>query len=490
MSDLSSVSASLPRLLQVAIGCWLGATFASPLAAAFWKPLTPDDLALTRSRVDVDAGVEVLFRETVIDDSLDEVTNYHTYVRLKVFNARGVAALDKVEIVETRDAPILNIVARVVRPDGSIIEVDRDTIHAREIVRHGSVRVKAKAFSPPALEPGCIVEYQWDEESENSIAGLQLYFQDRFPAARVRFRIKPFNYDERGYQLFPAGFRYEIPELRADAQGFYLFEQTKVSALRDEPWMPPDDMVQSWMVLYFLRRGQKPDDFWKDTGRVLAQETTRQTQPTRELEDLARVLVDEATDDAGKLQRLGVFCRHEISNRTARPVRFVPDRRPPAAKPQSAAATLEARAGTAAEINLLFLALVRAAGFEARLTCVTDRSKRLFREPLPARFMLPDTIAAVRVSGSWQFFDPGNRHVAIGQLAWKNEGVTALLCDRAQPEFGQTPRCRHCDRRRRHRISWSRRGRPTAGPRGPCARAAGVAPLSGGGRALGGFRAW
>jgi hypothetical protein len=88
----------------------------------------------------------------------------------------------------------------------------------------------------------------------------------------------------------------------------------------------------------------------------------------------------------------------------------------------------------------LLLALARVAGVEARLACVTDRSQRMFRDPLPVRFMLPDLVVAARIGGAWRFFDPGSRHIAVGSLQWKNEGVTALLCDRANPELVQTPR--------------------------------------------------
>lgn len=410
------------------------------LHAAFWKPVAPEELALDRPRVDPEAGVEILFREAEVDDSSANETKVHTYVRLKVFDARGVEALDKIEIVEARDTPVINITARVIRPDGTIVEVDRNSIYAREIVRRGSQRLRAKAFSFAALEPGCIAEYQWDEISGDGIGGLQLYFADRFPAQRVRFRIKPFNYDNRGYQILTTGFRYEIPALHADSQGFYPFEMLDVPALREEPWMPPDDMVQPWLVLYFLRKGQSAESYWKETGRMLANDAARRSRPTEAIESLVRDQTAGAADDTEKLRRLSAYCRDHI--------RHLPDDRKAgtmsadssATRARSAGEVLELGEGTPDEITLLFLGLARTAGFEARVACATDRSKRMFREPLPARFMLPDVVAAVRVAGAWQFFDPGRRAIPTGSLAWENEGVTALICDRGQSEFVQTPR--------------------------------------------------
>lgn len=425
----------------------LGAS-TSLAGATFWKPVTAEELALEHPRIDREAGVEILFREAEVDDSAEDLTTYRTYVRLKVFDARGLADLDQIALVGTRDNPVINVAARVIRRDGSVVDVRRESIHTREVLRHGSVRVRARAFSFPALEPGCIVEYQWEERSEDGIGGLQLYFQDRFPAWRVRFRIKPFNYRDRGYQVVPAGFRYEIPELRADDQGFYAFEQNDVPAVRDEPWMPPDDMVQSWLVLYFLRQGQTAAEYWRDAGRAWAQENQRLTRPDRAIDELARTLAAPSGDSEETLRRFGRFCQEEITNRTLQPLTTLAETMPARpGRPQSAAATLATRAGTSDEINGLFLALARSAGFDARLACVTDRSKRMFREPLPARFMLPDRIAAVRVGESWRFFDAGHPHVAPGGLAWKNEGVTALVCARDQTEFVSTPRTARADSR-------------------------------------------
>lgn len=434
------IPASLPRLLHLLIGGWLGTAGLGVGFAASWKPVPPEELALTTPRLDPESGVEILFREAEIDDTSDESTTTRHYVRAKVFNARGVAALDRIEIIEPRDTLVINVAARVIRPDGSIVEVDKDAIYARVLLRRGSAGRRVKTFSIPALEPGCVVEYQWNEDSESALGGRQLYFQDRFPTWRVRFRIKPFPYGDRGYQLKTAGFRYEIPRLEADHRGFYNFEQVDVPALREEPWMPPDDMVQPWMMLYFLRQKQTPERYWAETARTQARDTDRRTRPTRALEEKVRQLNAGATGDLAKLQRYAVFCRDEITNRSERTIDAVAMLPPARARNASAHDTLEAGEGTAEEINRLFLALARAGGFEGRLALVTDRSKRMFRKPLPARFLLPDVLATVRMDGSWRFFDPGRRHVAAGELAWENEGVTALICDRDQHEFVSTPR--------------------------------------------------
>ncbi len=433
--------ACLRRLLQITAVFGVAAATVVSARAVFWKPVSPEEMALDHPRLDPETGVEILFRETEIDDSSEETTTTHTYVRLKVFNARGVAALDPIDIVEARDAVVSAVAARVIRPDGAIVEVGRDAIYSRVAVRRGWARRRMKSFSFPALEPGCIVEYQWNEESSNGIGGLQLYFQERFPTWQVQYRIRPFNYsDRRGYQLKTAGFRYVVPDTRPDHLGFYTFAQQDVPALHEEPWMPPDDMVQPWMVLYFLPRGQKADEYWRETARKLARDVIRRTRPSRSIENTARSVTAGLKDDISKLLHCAAFCRDEIKNL-----------RDPASEPAAAVAMdekqdraareiLEAREGTPEEINLVFLALIRALGFEGRTVCVTDRSKRMFREPLPARFMLPDTIAAVRIAGDWRFFDPGSRHVAAGCLAWENEGVTALVCDRGHEAFVQTPR--------------------------------------------------
>ncbi|HSK64846.1 MAG TPA: hypothetical protein VK893_13425, partial [Pyrinomonadaceae bacterium] len=83
--------------------------------------------------------------------------------------------------------------------------------------------------------------------------------------------------------------------------------------------------------------------------------------------------------------------------------------------------------GSAIDVNLLFAALVNAAGFEARVALLPDRGQRLFDRNVVIPGALRPSNIAVRFGTSWKFFDPGLQYITPGMLRWQEEGVDALI---------------------------------------------------------------
>jgi len=75
--------------------------FASPAHAVTWLPVTAEDRAATASKIDPDAGAEILYRMKQYDNGEMGAGETSEYVRIKVFNEKGVRRASKVEIVCT-----------------------------------------------------------------------------------------------------------------------------------------------------------------------------------------------------------------------------------------------------------------------------------------------------------------------------------------------------------------------------------------------------
>src|SRR6185369_11845293 len=91
-----------------------------------WRPVDPAELALKTSSVEKDADAEALFWEVRLDDSqLDEFSLKH-YIRIKVFTERGKESQSRVDLPFIGSARIKDIAARVIKPDGSILELKKD----------------------------------------------------------------------------------------------------------------------------------------------------------------------------------------------------------------------------------------------------------------------------------------------------------------------------------------------------------------------------
>ena len=138
-----------------------------PLAKAAgedWKPINPADLALKEPVVQKEADAEVLFWEARVVDEIQENidsiyprTVINHYLRIKIFNERGKDSQSKIDIPYPNNVEIKDLAARTIKPDGSIIELQKKDFYERTIVKQGGQKLKAKSFAMAGVEPGCII---------------------------------------------------------------------------------------------------------------------------------------------------------------------------------------------------------------------------------------------------------------------------------------------------------------------------------------------
>jgi len=84
--------------------------FTCSVQAEDWRPINPTDLASKTAIVEKDADAEALFWEVRLDDGEVENTILRHYLRVKIFSARGVEALDRYTSLEfQRDIPVRSV---------------------------------------------------------------------------------------------------------------------------------------------------------------------------------------------------------------------------------------------------------------------------------------------------------------------------------------------------------------------------------------------
>lgn len=168
-----------------------------------WRPVDPADLSLKTSTVEKDADAEALLWEVRLLDELEGSsprTVLKHYVRIKIFTEHGKASQSKVDIPYLNGWKITDISARTITPDNKIIELKKEDIFERSIVKSSGTKVKAKSFAMPGVVPGAIIEYRWREVRNDQIAYyMRLPFQRDVPVRLVKHYVKP---------LMLAGFPY------------------------------------------------------------------------------------------------------------------------------------------------------------------------------------------------------------------------------------------------------------------------------------------
>lgn len=390
-------------------------------AQTMWRPVTQAELDLKTPKVEADADAEAIFWEVRLDDKKANKLSYDHYVRVKIFTVRGREKFSKMDILFSKGKTVEDVAARVIKPDGSIVELKPGDIFEREIARAGKARVLAKSFAVPGIEPGVIVEYQYKETfNDDSADGERLIFQRDIPMQKVSYYIRP----AKDWSLKASN--YNMPQLAftPDRDGFTVATMTDVPAYKDEPYMPPADEVRRWMYLSYRRFGASFD--WNVLSFSVSSAIAKIAKPNDEIKRKAAELTANAGTQEEKLRRIYNFVQRQIRNISYD--RSMTDDQRRAVKIKDTGDVLERGMGNSMFIDLLFLSLAKAAGFEANVVMVADRSENFFspeRYPYP-RFIEPGAVAVLDKEG-WQYFNPGSPFLPFGQTVWNEEGVSAMI---------------------------------------------------------------
>jgi hypothetical protein len=410
-----------------------------------WKPIDPAQLALKTSMVEKEADAEGLFWEVRMDDNPEGDLIFNHYLRVKVFTERGRESQSKIDLYYGKlygsDVKISDIAARTIKPDGTIVELKKEDIFDRTVVKASGLKFKARSFAMPGVEPGCIIEYRWRETRVNTDANnVRLNFQRDIPVQRVQYFVKPMSYEDATFNSLVL---HGTPTKWAkEKNGFYSTVMTNVPAIHEESQMPPEDQVKTWMLVYYLRstdNRKDPEKYWSELAKYFYDQTKSLIKPNDEVKKTAASLIADAKTDDEKLQRLFDYCRTKIKNIDVDSSGLTPDERAKIKSNKNPSDTIKRGMGSAGNIDQLFAALANGSGFDARIVLAPDRGDLFFDKTIPNSFFINPMNIAVKVGSTWKFFNPGYPHIPFGMLRWQEEGEQSLITDPSQPVWIETP---------------------------------------------------
>jgi len=433
----------IPRFLLPC--CLLCVLFAAPalVFADDWRPVSPAELELKAPVVEKDADAEAIFWEVKIDDNPEGDLIFSHYIRIKVFTERGRESQSKVDIPFGRifgnDIKIQDISARTIKPDGSIVELKKDDVFERTWVKTSGLKVKAKSFAIPGLEPGCIVEYRWREIRVGQTANYVTFdMQREIPVQRVKYLIKPYPFE--GMAMRWITLHGKDSTFVKEKDGFFSTTMTNMPALHEEPRMPPEKQVKTWMLIYYTRDEKlDPERYWDNYGKRVYELTKSLLKVNDDIRQASAAALGDAKTDDEKIQRLFEFCRAKIKNASDDASGLSAEERKKVRENKSPADTLKRGVGSAEQIDLLFAALASAAGFDARIAMSPDRGQLFFNKSIANGYFIEPTSIAVKFGDQWKFFNPGYDYIPAGMLRWQEEGLEALVTDPKQPVWWKVP---------------------------------------------------
>jgi len=408
-----------------------------------WRTIDPAELASKTPVVEKDADAEALFWEVHVSDEVEGSmprTVLTHYIRIKIFTERGRESQSKIDIPFLSTWKITDIAARTVTPDNRIIELKKEDVFERSIVRSSGLKLKAKTFALPGVEPGSIIEYRWREVRNDRLANyIRLQFQRDVPVQLVKYYIKPLSLPGMpGMRMQP--FHGKNTPFVKEKDGFYSTTMEKVPAFHEEPRMPPENEVRPWMLVYYTEDTKlAPAEYWKAKGKEFYQVFKAKTKMSDDVKKASQDAIGDGATPEQKLDRLFEFCRSKIKNVNDDASGMTPEERAKWKENKSPSETLKRGMGTGQNIDFLFATMAIAAGFEVRLANLGGRSDTFLDTTFQDDYFISSYDIAVRVGYAWRFYDPASTYIAEGMLRWQEEGQDVLISDPKEPTWERTP---------------------------------------------------
>jgi Domain of Unknown Function with PDB structure (DUF3857) len=430
-------------------------------ADADWLPIQPADLALKDNPASPGANAMILYRE---GDVVSQEPSVHEYVRIKIFTQEGTKEGNVELPVDGQSVNIVDIHARTIQPDGSIVNFD-GKVFDKTVTRASGVKYLAKTFTLPDVHPGSIIEYRYREQrapfsyvNDNGLAfarernyyiSKSWTITSRLYTRDARFTIKPYSHidnfanvyaDPLAYREYglPAGI---VPVKQPD--GSYAIDVHDVAALQKEAYMPPARSLEVRVDFYYVEpnipEDDTPEHFWNRTGKVWSDQIDRFVNKKETLDKDLTHTVGNA--DAPEVKLRKIYARvQKIRNLSMEEVKSDQEQKQRQLEPNNNVEdVLKHGYATGRELNYTFVALARDAGFSAGEIFVADRNVVFFLPEKIDPSQLSADIVWVHAGTQDYYLDPAASAFPFGMLPWYETNTRGVRCSKAGGEIVTVP---------------------------------------------------
>jgi hypothetical protein len=222
----------------------------------------------------------------------------------------------------------------------------------------------------------------------------------------------------------------------------YVLDMTDVPPLPDEQYAPPEDW--SKMMVRFIYSDDDDialpvDEFWKKKAAAWAENVDRFVGKHKLVDQEVARLVQPGETTEAKLRKLYARAQQVQNTDYEREKTEKEAKRDNRAENNNADDVLKHGYGSGYDINLLFIALARSAGFEASYLRIAPRNTTFFKKNILDTKQLSGAVALVKADGKQIFLDPATLYCPYGLLTWEQTGVMGLRAAKNGPEFIATP---------------------------------------------------
>ncbi|HYL91823.1 MAG TPA: DUF3857 domain-containing protein [Alphaproteobacteria bacterium] len=412
-----------------------------------WLPITQEDRQIKDVPGTPGAAAIQLYYSYYRDDNDEFVSEYR---RIKILNEAGKRYAD-VKIEVDPGVSLAELAARTVHPDGTVAEFKGKPFD-KTILKARGLKFAAKTFTLPEVTTGSIVEYRYKLTwHSHFVTDATWDIQSELYTVKAAFRYRAYQGFVRTFgNLIEDSNRSRVAytyvnqmDLRVPAKksgNLVELELTNIRPFNAEESMPPEgDYTPAVIFYYGSEELASPEQFWQWISKIWPEAMEKFIGNHREIREKAEQLTAGETDPEKKLRKLYAAVQ-QIRNLSYERARTEEEMKKETLKPNRNVVDVLAHGyGDADEIDRLFVALARAAGFEASVLQVSDRRHRTFNKLVLSLRQLDAEAASVTVNGKDVVLDPGTRFCPYGRLRWRKTSVQALKLGQKSAEFVTTP---------------------------------------------------
>lgn len=472
MSADSSRPPATAVIASLAIGVILA--MAVPARSQTWPPLSEEERTMTDCAQQPGAEAVWLYREMITSHGSFETKFFK---RLKILKDSGrdranveipyYAGIQKVEGLEIRHIPAKG----EPRPfAGQVFD--------KTALRYKRFRVGLKTFAVPDVGVGSIIEFRYKivpdyggssgSDDEDLADNLQLAGgkpeegglprnQDYLSFPAIRWELQDDLFTRRARFEFTTHPRISVlfggrcqvswvshkveganPHLKGN--GLELEIENVPAFVAEEEMTPVKAEQMSVDVFYQAGKIKSSDEFWKEEGRTWQKTAERFIGDPLKVASRAQELIGDSTDPTWQLKKLYEGAQ-KIRNLSYEKGLTRKGKKEQKIKPNRGVADVFERGyGVRSDITRAFVALARAAGFEAEAVRAVTRDDKIFRINLLSFYDQMDSeLALVKLGDRTLLFDPATPFCPFALVHWSRSNTAALRYSDKPPAFFTTP---------------------------------------------------
>jgi len=402
-------------------------------ASLGFQPVSPDELKMTSEPLAPGAPAIILYRQVDRDD------NTHTgheddYYRIKILTEAGRKYAD-IEIPFMKENyNVVGVHARTIHPDGSIRDFDGQ-IFDKVIEKTRGRKFLAKTFTFPDVQVGSVLEYYYTYDlNEHFIFDSHWILSEELFTKDAKFSLKPFPITFASPFHVRWSWHDLPPGSTAPTEGpdyIVRMESHNIPAFQEEDFMPPAEEMKARVDFIYSDELPEKDqaEFWKKFGKKRNSALESFVGKRNAMQAAVAQIVSPNDTQEVKLRK--IYDRVQQLRNTSYELRKTEQEEK--RDKEKLAANVEdvwkRGYGDGVQLTWLYLALVRAAGFEAYGCWVSNRANYFFTPATMESRKLDANVVLVKLDGKDLYFDPGAKFTPFGLLTWTETGTAGLKLD-------------------------------------------------------------